>query len=105
MNACTSNCTRVHPLPRAGHLTTPPPTSHLTSPHLHHAPRHHTFSNRAGKTKKGERGSPFLVSGVFPPPRYPCLAPNTRTRSRTCVRLIFFFFFFLVSRFLLFFSF
>src|SRR5271168_4345311 len=42
-----SPTTRVHPLPRAGHLpphdsqaTSPPPTSHLTSPHHHHAARH-----------------------------------------------------------------
>src|ERR1700678_1950103 len=51
--------TRVHPLPCAGHLTTH--TSHhhhqvVASPHPTATTRHvtsPTFSNRAGKTKKG----------------------------------------------------
>src|ERR1700678_2208616 len=86
------------PLPRAGHL---PPH---TRPNRHQLPTQttnrtsHQTSNRAGKTKKkGSLGYPFSFEVCFSPIArfYP---PNTRMRSRTCVRL-FLFLFLLLFRF------
>src|ERR1700678_308724 len=66
----------------------PPPTSRLT-PHHHHQPvtsphptattchvTSPTFSNRAGKTKKGRPATLFLFQ-VCSAPHYPCLAHQT----------------------------
>src|SRR5271168_2321579 len=85
------------PLLRAGHL---PPH---TRPNRHQLPTQttnrisHQTRNSAGKTKKkGSLGYPFLFEVSFSPIArfYP---PNTCTRSRTCVRLIFIFICFLGS--------
>src|ERR1700678_1816546 len=76
-----------------------PATSHLThvptatSCHLRPATAPHTRrATGQGKRKKGSLGYPFLVEVCFSPIArfYP---PNVRTRSRTCVQLIFIFIF------------
>src|ERR1700678_1583675 len=94
------------PLPCAGHL--PPhtrPTRHRLPTQTTNRTSHQT-SNRAGKTKKkGSLGYPFLFEVCFSliARFYP---PNTRMRSRTCVRLIFIFIFiFILFLFLLLFRF
>src|SRR5271168_4656434 len=100
--------TRVHPLPRAGHLhgtsrLTPHTTTTNRSPHLTPPPPCATSpappsaTGPIKKKKKQKKGSPatlFLFQVCFFPPPLPVSSPpNTRTPSRTCVRLTFFFFF------------